>query len=95
MRATLSRTAAALGATLALSACGQDRREADDAGLFRPTVPYAEQDAQTRLRVARMEGYFPDTALITHDGRRVRFYEDLVRDKVVLFQFMYTRCDGT
>ena len=95
MRATLSRTAAALGAALALAACREAGREADDAGLFRPSVPYAEQDAETRRRVARMEGYFPNTELITHDGRRVRFYEDLVRDKTVLFQFMYTRCDGT
>ncbi|MGA0061019.1 MAG: hypothetical protein ACO3RU_15685 [Planctomycetota bacterium] len=95
MRTTLSRTAAALGATLAMSACGDVHREPEDAGLFRPSVPYAEQDAQTRQRVARMEGYFPNAELITHDGRRVRFYEDLVRDKSVLFQFMYTRCDGT
>jgi protein SCO1/2 len=42
----------------------------------------------------RMEGYFPNTVLVTHDGRRVRFYDDLVRGKLVLIQFLYTRCQG-
>ena len=85
--------AAALVATAALilPSCGGQ----DEVGLFRPLLPYAEQDEATRQRVARMEGYFPNTELLTHEGERVRFYEDLVRDKTVLFQFMYTRCDGT
>ena len=55
MRATLSRTAAALGAALALAACREASREADEAGLFRPSVPYAEQDAETRLRVSAVQ----------------------------------------
>jgi len=42
-----------------------------------------------------MVGYFPNTPLVTQDGARVRFYDDLVRDKCVLIQFMYTTCDGT
>jgi len=42
----------------------------------------------------RMEGYFPDYVLTGHDGRKVRFYEDLLRDKVVLINFMYVNCDG-
>jgi protein SCO1/2 len=28
----------------------------------------------------------------THDGTRVRFYEDLVKGKVVLINFMFTTC---
>ncbi|MAB78314.1 MAG: hypothetical protein CMJ89_03070 [Planctomycetes bacterium] len=57
-------------------------------------VPYEHQDAETRLRNARMEGYFPSHALTTQDGDIVRFYEDLVRDKQVLINFMYVDCDG-
>ena len=38
-------------------------------------------------------GYFPNSLLQTHDGRQVRFYEDLVKgDKVVIFNMMYTVC---
>jgi protein SCO1/2 len=38
------------------------------------------------------EGYFPDVTLVTQDGRRVRFYNDLLRGKVVLINFIFTRC---
>jgi protein SCO1 len=37
---------------------------------------------------------FPDLELVTHEGRRVRFYEDLVRDRIVMMNFFYVNCDG-
>jgi protein SCO1/2 len=37
---------------------------------------------------------FPNVVLTTHEGRKVRFYDDLVRDKIVLINFMYVRCEG-
>lgn len=36
----------------------------------------------------------PNFALTTHEGQPVRFYDDLLRGKLVLINFMYTRCDG-
>jgi protein SCO1/2 len=36
--------------------------------------------------------YFPNVPLITHDGRTVRFFDDLVKDKVVAINFIYTSC---
>ncbi|MCY1273239.1 hypothetical protein D9M68_572970 [compost metagenome] len=38
--------------------------------------------------------YFPNVTLYTHEGRRVKLYDDLVRDKVVAFNMMYTLCGG-
>jgi len=38
------------------------------------------------------EDYFPDVELVTHEGRRVRFFDDLLSGKVVLLNFIYTRC---
>jgi protein SCO1 len=35
---------------------------------------------------------FPNVALQTHDGARVRFYEDLIKNKVVLINFFFTTC---
>jgi protein SCO1 len=35
---------------------------------------------------------FPRVTLTTQQGRRVRFYEDLVKGKKVLINFMYTEC---
>jgi len=37
----------------------------------------------------------PNPTLTTHDGRAVRFYDDLVRGKVVVLAFAYTRCEGS
>jgi len=36
--------------------------------------------------------YFPNTELITHDGETVRFFDDLIEDKVVAINFIYTSC---
>jgi protein SCO1 len=38
------------------------------------------------------EKYFPNVELVTQDGEKVRFYDDLVRDKLVVVDFIYTRC---
>jgi protein SCO1 len=37
---------------------------------------------------------FPNVALVTDENRTVRFYDDLVKGKIVLFNFFYTRCEG-
>lgn len=38
--------------------------------------------------------YFPNAVLDTHDGRKLRFYDDMVRGKVVVFNMMYSVCTG-
>ncbi|MFY9553210.1 MAG: SCO family protein [Blastocatellia bacterium] len=38
--------------------------------------------------------YFPNIELTTHEGKRVRFYDDLIKDKIVLINMMYADCDG-
>jgi protein SCO1 len=38
--------------------------------------------------------YFPNTIVQTHDGRKLRFYDDVVRGKVVVFNMMYSVCTG-
>jgi protein SCO1 len=50
------------------------------------------------IRVSSREAirnrYFPNITLVTHEGRRVRFYDDLLKDKIVLLNFMYANCEG-
>lgn len=43
---------------------------------------------QTRWRA----DYFPNVVLEDHNGRRVRFYDDLIRGKIVAINFVYTTC---
>jgi protein SCO1 len=50
------------------------------------------QNISSRERIRQR--HFPDLVLTTHEGRRVRLYEDLIKDKIVLLNFMYARCDG-
>ena len=35
---------------------------------------------------------FPNVVLRTHDNKRARLYDDLIRDKVALINFFYTSC---
>ncbi len=36
--------------------------------------------------------HFPNVTLTTHEGKAVRFYDDLLKDKVVTINLMYTSC---
>ena len=36
--------------------------------------------------------YFPNVPLISHEGEKVRFYDDLVEGKIVVINFIYTSC---
>lgn len=38
------------------------------------------------------EGYLPNVKVLTQDGREVHFYDDLIKNRVVVFSFIYTTC---
>ncbi len=38
--------------------------------------------------------YFPNIELTTSAGKKVRFYDDLLKDKIVVLNLMYASCDG-
>jgi protein SCO1/2 len=44
-----------------------------------------------RRRIQRL--HLPNVPLITHEGKQVMFYDDLVRGKVVTLNFFFTKCD--
>jgi protein SCO1/2 len=58
-----------------------------------PTTP-ARRWAQTSPREVIRQRYFPDVTLITHEGKKVRLYEDLIESKCVMLNFMYAKCQG-
>ena len=47
-----------------------------------------------RTALIRTE-HLPNVELTTHEGRTVRFYEDLVKGQVVAINFMFTTCGNT
>ena len=44
---------------------------------------------------AAAEGRIPDVEVLDQDGRRFRFYTDLVRGRIVTLNFMFTSCGET
>ncbi len=61
--------------------------------------PTPDQSAGQRMKgrpaPGGSAGYFPNFVLRTQENQPVRFYDDLVSGKVVLINFIYTRCNGT
>jgi protein SCO1/2 len=51
-------------------------------------VSAAAPDRHAAIR----RGHLPNLRLTTHEGRAVRFYDDLVRGRVVAINFMFTSC---
>jgi protein SCO1 len=49
------------------------------------------QSQLARQRIQRL--HLPNVPLLTHEGKQVRFYDDLIKDKIVTLNFFYTRCD--
>ncbi|HEY0100525.1 MAG TPA: SCO family protein [Pyrinomonadaceae bacterium] len=45
-------------------------------------------------RSAGGAAYFPNHILLTQDNQPVRFYEDLLKNKIALINFMFTTCKG-
>jgi protein SCO1/2 len=46
----------------------------------------------TAASVERRRRRFANVTLRTHEGHAVRFYDDLLKDKTVVLQFLYTHC---
>ncbi len=38
--------------------------------------------------------YFPNCVLVTHEGQPVKFYDDLIKNKLVVINMMYAQCEG-
>src|SRR5581483_9711122 len=74
-----------LARVLPASGCEVPAGAPTTAGPFAPPVSGREM---MRRR------FFPDVVLTTHEGRQVRFYEDLLKDKVVVLNLMYANCQG-
>ena len=52
----------------------------------------AAQGSDKPMSRAAQIGLFPNVPLITHTGEKVRLYDDLIRDKIILLNFMLVEC---
>lgn len=60
--------------------------------LARASTDECKPDQAARESIR--DRYFPNITLTTHEGKRVRFYDDLIKDKIVLINMMYADCTG-
>ncbi|NIF30105.1 c-type cytochrome [Pantoea sp. Tr-811] len=62
------------------------------AGLhYWPTTQAPAREASTPWGA----DYFPNTPLVTQDGQQVHFFDDLIKDKVVAINFIFTGCSDS
>jgi len=61
--------------------CGMNLKK-----VSKPDVADAKEDSQWG------GAHFPNVELITQDGKKVRFYDDLIKGKVVALELIYTTC---
>jgi protein SCO1/2 len=45
-----------------------------------------------RRRIQRL--HLPNVPLLTHEGKKVMFYDDLIKGKIVTMNFFYAQCDN-
>ncbi|MFL6210196.1 MAG: SCO family protein [Pyrinomonadaceae bacterium] len=76
----------AVGATTAVAGAATLAQEKPAGDAKR----YNFQNLSPRELIQRR--HLPNVELVTQDGRKVHFYDDLIKDRRVVLQFMFTRC---
>ena len=56
--------------------------------------PALAAETQTSARGLLQRRNFPNVKLQNQDGQEVRFYDDLIKDKIVTINFFYAKCEG-
>ena len=88
----------AVALALAVGACASRTESVVQSTGVPQQSPY---EAAHALGVPKPSGglawrnYFPNVELTTHNGDQVRFYDDLIKGKVVVINFMYATCTGS
>lgn len=59
-------------------------------GLMARTLAAPVQNPREQMR----QKHFPNLRLVTHEGKDVRFYDHVLRDRKVVINFMYTVCSN-
>lgn len=57
-----------------------------------PPAPAADVKSETSPKQKAARLFFSDRKLVTQRGEEVAFYTDILRDKVVLINFIFTQC---
>jgi protein SCO1/2 len=61
-------------------------------GKRREQAPNPQTDFQA-YTAYQLRQHLPNIQLVNQDGKKLRFYDDLIKGKIVMIQFMFTSCD--
>ena len=61
-------------------------------GMTLKQVSKPDATAEAKENAQWGDAHFPNVELITQDGKKVRFYDDLIKGKVVALELIYTTC---
>lgn len=67
---------------------------ADSAANLAGASPIAAEVKPSKTPLEKAAAYFPNTVLLTQDNQPVRFFDDMLRGKTVMINFMFTTCTG-
>jgi protein SCO1 len=69
-------------ATVRLAVCGDGKEKLPD-----PQTDFLAYTAHA------LRGHFPNVVLTNQDNKQLRFYDDLLKGKIVVIQFMFSNCE--
>jgi protein SCO1/2 len=58
------------------------------------TIDVNSKFKQVSSRERIRQRYFPNLVLTSQEGRKLKFYDDLIKDKLVIFNMFYAKCEG-
>ena len=92
-RRRMASLAVIVSAAVATATSGAAWSSAQDAGVVAVTeAAAAAPRALVERSASAFADRFPNVVLKTHEGKNVRFYDDLLKDKIVLINFFYADC---
>lgn len=71
----------------------EGERTLDPSAYYDP--PTVDAKPPKAFTLNRSTPDLPNVPLVTHEGKEVRFYDDLVKGKIVVINFMYATCKDT
>ena len=79
---------------VSFSVTGQDQPTGQKPKPLEPSSLQQPEPAVSARMRSPAEKYFSDVELINQDGQKMRFYSDVLRDKVVVINTFFTTCTG-
>ena len=58
------------------------------------TIGTGSKFKQISSRERIRQRYFPNLVLTSQEGTKLKFYDDLIKDKIVIFNMFYAQCQG-